>query len=288
VYVESAYGPRLSPGLQFYMAEFSQLCRYTAAQDDPDRYLATLFAPAVVRPALWALLAFNQEIAKTRETVTETTIGLIRLQWWRDEIAKIYNGHITDGNPVIAGLRMAIENHKLNHEDFDTLIYAREFDLEGVAPANLQGLENYVDYTNTPLNMLIAAVCGQTVDRERVRYLSVAYGLTGLLRSVPFHAHQGRCYLPQEELIKYSITPEQLFECKPLRALQSVVADIAVLADDHLTRATEIGHVRPFRAMRSLTQIYLKQLKAADFDVFSPRLMIPPPFKELRVWMKTI
>ena len=44
---------------------------------DPDRYLLSLFAPARHRAALWALYAFNHEIAKTREVVTETTMGLI-------------------------------------------------------------------------------------------------------------------------------------------------------------------------------------------------------------------
>lgn len=270
------------------MSNFLQFCRDAASRDDPDRYLASLFAPRSMRPPLWALIAFYQDIAKTREVVTDTTIGLIRLQWWRDEIAKIYNGQSGDENPILADLRVTIAAHNLPQDELHTLVYAREFDLENVPPENIQGLEHYADFTNTPLNMLIAAVCGQTVDRDRVRYLSVAYGLIGLLRSVRFHAAQGRCYLPSDELTKYGISPEHLYDLKPLRDVQLIVADIAALAADHLIRATEINHVRPFRAMRALTNIYLKQLKSVDYDVFASAMTRPLMFKELRVWWEAI
>ncbi len=66
-------------------------CGELVRRHDPDRFLLTLFAPASMRESLFALYAFNYEIAKTRETVTETQLGLIRLQWWRDAISAIYD-----------------------------------------------------------------------------------------------------------------------------------------------------------------------------------------------------
>ena len=44
----------------------------------------TLFAPAEHRGALFALYAFNLEVARVREVVREPLAGEIRLQWWRD------------------------------------------------------------------------------------------------------------------------------------------------------------------------------------------------------------
>ena len=58
------------------MTELSQLSLYNQAiilfaalvrEADRDRYLATLFAPAVHRDALFALYAFNAEITRVRE-----------------------------------------------------------------------------------------------------------------------------------------------------------------------------------------------------------------------------
>src|SRR5665213_2006368 len=51
---------------------------------DPDRYFATLFAPAAQRPFLLALYAFNAEVARVAETVREPMLGAIKLEWWRE------------------------------------------------------------------------------------------------------------------------------------------------------------------------------------------------------------
>ncbi|HTV90379.1 MAG TPA: squalene/phytoene synthase family protein, partial [Stellaceae bacterium] len=53
---------------------------------DRDRYQTALLAPAEKREALFALYAFNYEIARVRETVREPMLGQIRLQWWREAI----------------------------------------------------------------------------------------------------------------------------------------------------------------------------------------------------------
>src|SRR5215471_18639800 len=59
---------------------------------DRDRFQTVLFAPAARREALFALYAFNYEIARVRETVTEPVLGQIRLQWWRENIAAAFEG----------------------------------------------------------------------------------------------------------------------------------------------------------------------------------------------------
>ncbi|HEY4547783.1 MAG TPA: squalene/phytoene synthase family protein, partial [Pedomonas sp.] len=64
----------------------------TVRRHDRERYLTALFAPADRREALFALYAFNYEVAKTREAVTEKTLGRIRLEWWRETIDGIYAG----------------------------------------------------------------------------------------------------------------------------------------------------------------------------------------------------
>ena len=59
---------------------------------DRDRYQTALFAPADRREALFALYAFNYEIARVRETVTQPMLGQIRLQWWREVVEAAYAG----------------------------------------------------------------------------------------------------------------------------------------------------------------------------------------------------
>ena len=116
-------------------------CRQFVLKEDKDRYLLSLFAPKEVRGALWALFAFNAEISKTRSVVTETSIGLMRLLWWREGVQELYNDQCRD-NPVLKALKIVIEEYKLPLKLFEDLTYAREFDLEGIAPANIEGLGN--------------------------------------------------------------------------------------------------------------------------------------------------
>ena len=62
-------------------------CAALVRDFDRDRYLAALYAPAHLRPALYALYAFNLEIARVRELAREPMPGEIRLQWWREVCA---------------------------------------------------------------------------------------------------------------------------------------------------------------------------------------------------------
>jgi NADH dehydrogenase [ubiquinone] 1 alpha subcomplex assembly factor 6 len=91
------------------------------------------------REALWALFAFNYEIAKTREVVSETALGLARLQWWREAIGNIYGGGEFPQHEILKALAPAIKTHGLTSEYFDTLVYAREFDLENICPRRWTG-----------------------------------------------------------------------------------------------------------------------------------------------------
>src|SRR5215469_14316459 len=59
---------------------------------DRDRYQTVLFAPVAHREALFALYAFNYEIARVRERVTEPILGRMRLEWWREAGAAPFGG----------------------------------------------------------------------------------------------------------------------------------------------------------------------------------------------------
>ncbi len=69
-------------------------CARLLRRYDYDRFLTGLFAPAGRREALYAVYAFNLEIARTREAVSEPMLGQIRLQWWREAIEEIYAGRV--------------------------------------------------------------------------------------------------------------------------------------------------------------------------------------------------
>src|SRR5437588_12212862 len=75
---------------------------------DRDRFQTVLFAPAARREALFALYAFNYEIARVRESVTHPTLGQMRLAWWRQNIASAFEGRAVPSHPVAEALAAPI------------------------------------------------------------------------------------------------------------------------------------------------------------------------------------
>ena len=54
---------------------------------DPDRWLSSRFiADAQARACVTALYAFDHELARAREVVSQPPMALIRLEWWREVV----------------------------------------------------------------------------------------------------------------------------------------------------------------------------------------------------------
>lgn len=64
-------------------------CDRLVRSRDRERWLATLYAPAAARPALFALHALDLELAAVVATTTEPMLGEIRLAWWRESLTRL-------------------------------------------------------------------------------------------------------------------------------------------------------------------------------------------------------
>ncbi|MEM6780924.1 MAG: phytoene/squalene synthase family protein [Pseudomonadota bacterium] len=263
------------------MTDF-QYCGDLVRQYDTDRYVLSLLYPKAQREALWALFAFNHEIAKTREVVTETATGLIRLQWWRDAVGKIYDGEILE-HEVVKPLADVIKRYDLSRETFEHSVYAREFDVEDRQPTDMQGMLKYAELTTAPLNELVLKVLGEEAEDDVLRDVSVHFAVVGLLRAVPFHLHQRRCYLPESLMAGHGVSVSKLYDWKKYEALVPVVESI--LEEISAYAGTTAMRSRFLKASHKLSAIYLKQIVKSGYNVFDPQIQIEPPFKVLRVWM---
>lgn len=148
---------------------------------DEDRWLASRFAPADVRADLIALYAFNYELARTAEVVSQPTLGDIRLAWWREAIAEIYEGRTPRSHPVVAALagsrglwpRLAMENLiEVRARDFD----ATPFESEAAFSA-------YIDATAGQLMRLALIACGAEMPELFVTEAARAWGGLGFVRN---------------------------------------------------------------------------------------------------------
>ena len=131
------------------MDEFAH-CAQLVRQADRDRFIASLFAPADKRDGLYALYAFNAEIARVREVARQALAGEIRLQWWSDVIAGERTGEAR-ANPVAAALLATIERHRLSPGRLITMVEAHRFDLYDEPMRDLAQLETYARQTSSAL-----------------------------------------------------------------------------------------------------------------------------------------
>jgi NADH dehydrogenase [ubiquinone] 1 alpha subcomplex assembly factor 6 len=245
---------------------------------DRDRYLTALFAPPDRREDLMALYAFNLEVAKTRETVTEPTLGFIRLQWWRDALAEIYDGRAPRRHEVVEPLAAAIRARNIPRAGFDRILDTRERDLEDRPVASLEELEAYADGSSGEVTALALAMLG-VADSEilaRGRRVGIGYALAGILRAVPFHARQHRCLLPQAILAAHGATPETVLEMKPAPSLAAAAADLAGRAKTMLAPGRVPSAAWPALAPAILARRHLKTLARLKHDVFRPELVAEP------------
>jgi NADH dehydrogenase [ubiquinone] 1 alpha subcomplex assembly factor 6 len=258
---------------------------------DRDRFLTALFAPEARRPALLALYAFNHEVAKTRELVSEAMLGRIRLQWWRDALDRIYAGVPAQRHEVIEPLAAAIRAHDLSRGHFERLIEARERDLEEAPPENLAALEAYAEASSAPLVLLALESLGETGEAARAagRAVGTAYALTGLLRAVPFHARARRLYLPRDLCADAGLEIERgLFELHSSPALTRVVEQVAERARHHLQaaralRASVSRAALPALLPSVLVSADLARLARAGYDPFAPAVAGVDPWRGWRL-----
>ena len=262
-------------------------CAQILRRQDPDRYLTALLAPAERRESLFALYAFNLEVARVRESTREPIMGQMRLQWWRDSLAELRAGRLRS-HEVLKPLAAAIEAHNLDVGLLDRLLDTRERDMESAPPADLAELLRYAQGTSSTLVELALETLGEPAPpvREAGRSLGVAWALVGLLRAIPYHAGQRRMYLPLTVAAEAGLDAEQLFErgsSPPLRkAVQAVAREGGHwLADARRQRAEVPRPFLPALLLASLAEGHLRRLAAAGYDPFDSRVQQAPPG---RIW----
>jgi phytoene synthase len=253
-------------------------CAATLRAQDRDRYLCALLAPPRLRDGLVALYAFNLEIARTPEVVTEPLLGQIRLQWWREAIAEIYEGE-PRRHQVVQPLAAAVRAHDLTRAHFETLIDAREFDLAAETPADMAALEDYAERSASPLLALALELAGErgAGAQAAARHGGIAHGLTGLLRATPHLARRNRLMLPADRIAAHHVRRSAYNALESHAAIQQVFAEVAQAAADHRAKALEHARALTPEQRRLLLPVRiaghtLKRLSRLGHDAFDPRL----------------
>jgi phytoene synthase len=272
------------------MREAYAHCEALVREADKDRFLAALFAPAETRPHLFALHAFNVEIARVRELAREPLAGEVRLQWWRDAIAGNGQGDAA-GNPVATALIDTVEHFQLPSAALTALIDARQFDLYDEPMPTLAALEAYARATASSLFALATRLLTgeDTTAAEAADHAGLAYAITGLLRAFPLHASRGQLYLPLDLLARHGTDRDEVAAGTDTPALRLALTELRDLARRNLAetqaRLTRLSDtVRPAFLPISLLEPYLARMERPDYDPFRTAVELPQWRRQWLLW----
>ncbi|MHC2619108.1 phytoene synthase [Bradyrhizobium huanghuaihaiense] len=267
-------------------SDSAAFCADLVRSHDFPRYGATLFAPAAERRALLALYAFNVEIVRVRDQVSQPLPGEIRLQWWTDMLSGHVHGS-AEGNPVAAELLRAIRDFELPVEPLSLLADEHQFDLYNDPMPTMAALEGYLAATSSALFGLAAQVLGPPSEAAEhlARHAGLAQGIVQIIANLPRDAAHRQLFVPQQVLASHGCSMEDVFAGKETPGLRAVLDQLAGEAQQHVTTALSLlaqvpPSVRPAFLPLSLVRTDLKRLSQPGRNPFAPQ----PPSRLRTLW----
>lgn len=236
--------------------------------DTPSHVLSS-FIPPHARDAYLAIRAFNVDVARVADTTSTPTVGMMRMQFWRDTVTKALAG-APPKEPVAILLAHAAEalhhrsggKSKLSKNWFHRIINTREQYLGNPPYPTLSALESYAENTySTLLYLTLSALPQASITTDHIAsHIGKAIGIAAVLRGVPLIAFppqqplstsgstwgsseppQGAVMLPLDVMAEANVREEDVFrQGGAASGLRDAVFTVATRANDHLITAREM------------------------------------------------
>lgn len=264
----------MSPGSMY--STYDLLTAVSISQFDSPSYTLLYFIPPEIRSAYLAIRAFNVEVARVGDHVSNPTVGVMRMQFWRDLVNRTFSGS-PPKEPVAVLLASALDDlgrrtdspSNLNKAWFTKVINTREQYLNNSPYPSLDALERYAENTYSTLLYLTASalpMTSLTVD-HLASHVGKASGIIAVLRGLPLIAfpppqshhsnstgtlglpsggRQGAVMLPLDVMAQAGVREEDVYRSgADAPGLRDAVFVVATRASDHLiTARTMLNNVR--------------------------------------------
>jgi 15-cis-phytoene synthase len=256
------------------MKDSAGFCADLVRNHDFVRYASTLFMPATQRRALLSIYAFNVEISRVRDHVSQPLPGEMRLQWWTDMLAGSGHGGI-EGNPVAAELLLVIRDYRLPSDLLSRLVDEHQFDLYNDPMPSMAALEGYLNDTSSALFSLGARVASRPSEAidHLARHAGLAQGMVQVIAALPWDTARRQLFMPLQLLEQHGSGIEEVFAGKQTPKARAAIDQLIGEAQAHLKTAFELladvpPEVRPVFLPLALVHRDLKRMSRADTDPF--------------------
>ncbi|KAM6215129.1 NADH dehydrogenase (ubiquinone) complex I, assembly factor 6 isoform 1-T1 [Rhynchocyon petersi] len=213
-----------------------------------------------------------------KDSVSEKTIGLMRMQFWKNTVEDVYRDRPPQ-QPVAIELWKAVKKHNLTKRWLMKIIEEREKNLDDKAYRNIQELESYAENTQSSLLYLTLEILGikDLHADHAASHIGKAQGIVTCLRATPYHGSRRKVFIPMDICMLHGVSQEDFLRMNKDKNVRDVIYDIASQAHLHLKHARSFHKSVPVKAFPAFLQTvavedYLKKIQQVDFDVFHPVL----------------
>jgi phytoene synthase len=262
--------------------------------------LAFIMLPREKREAMSALYAFCRAVDDVADEETRSIEQRrISLAAWREDIRRACTG----AQPEFVTNREfqpVIQRYHLSFELFDELIRGCEMDLDTTRYESYETLELYCYRVASVVGLLSIEIFGyrEPATRNYAIALGKALQFTNILRDVGSDAARGRIYLPQAEIARFSVPPDDILQGRYSENFAAMAKAFAQRAKDfyELARNTlPAGDRCKMVAAELMGSVYwdlLLKLEREEFRVLQPEpIRLSKPHKLAliaRSWLRFV
>jgi phytoene synthase len=265
-------------------------CQQKTAQSGSSFYYSFLFLTPERRRAITALYAFCREVDDTVDDCTDESVARIKLEWWRKEIAGMYEGR--QSHPVTQALQPHLSVYDLKQEHLQAIIDGMEMDLNQTRYLDYAALTRYCWHVASVVGILSASIFGVTTPQtlQFAEKLGHAFQLTNIIRDVGEDARKGRIYLPVNELQQFGVTAADLLNARHSEKFEQLMAFQVARAQQAYDDALELlpkqdrRAQRPGLMMAAIYRTVLNEVQADGYHVLTQRISLTPIRKLWLAW----
>jgi len=256
-------------------------CERVARTQAKNFYYSFLLLSRPQRQAMCAIYAFMRycDDLSDAEGVSDRAGAIAR---WQADLDSALEGHSPE-NPVWPAFSDAVARYRIPHQYFRDMIRGVSSDLEPRHIQTFQELYDYCYHVASVVGLTIIHIFGFNDPRalELAERCGVAFQLTNILRDVREDAEHGRVYLPEEDLERFGVNPEELRGPALSSALRNLLEFEAKRAREYYQETESLIDLvdnRSRASLKALIGIYsrlLERISNSGYEVLGERVRVP-------------
>lgn len=263
-----------------------ETCRRLHAEHGRTYYLATALLPPAKRPYVWALYGFARFADEFVDSMTEPDPQAL-ITWGNAFLGSLDRGR--GGDPVARAMLDTMARWDIPREHAEAFLASMRMDITRCEYPMYADLEHYMYGSAAVIGLQMLPVLEpQHRDAaEHARLLGEAFQMSNFIRDVGEDLDRGRTYLPTQDMTRFGVTRDDLFDGRRHGVLTSGVRDLLAFEVDR-TRALyaraepgiDMLHPTSRDAIRCAFVLYggiLGAVEKAGYRVLDRRVSVPLP-----------